>query len=59
LGKGYKIDVSRWTSSWFDTDAGKKRKVFIENELQRQWNDLLKKLDGLLSSADAQATAES
>ena len=58
MGKGYKIDVSRWTSAWFDTDDLKERKVYIELELQRQWRELLKRLDGLLSSADGEAAAQ-
>jgi transcriptional regulator with XRE-family HTH domain len=49
MGQGYKSDVSRWTSTWFDTEAGKKRKDFIEVELLRQWKELMEKLRGMLS----------
>jgi hypothetical protein len=55
-GPGYKTAISGWTSIWFDADASKQRREFIETELQRQWKELFKKLDGLLSSADAQGS---
>ena len=53
-GPGYKTEISHWTARWFDEGAGKQRSEFIEAELQRQWGELFKKLDGQLSSADAQ-----
>jgi transcriptional regulator with XRE-family HTH domain/GTPase SAR1 family protein len=54
-GPGYKTAISGWTSTWFGADAGKQRREFIETALQLQWKEVFKKLDGLLSSADAQA----
>jgi transcriptional regulator with XRE-family HTH domain/GTPase SAR1 family protein len=53
-GPGYKSDISHWTSQWFDEDNSKERSEFIEAELQRRWSELLKKLEGQLSSADAE-----
>jgi hypothetical protein len=54
-GPGYKSEISRWTSTWFDADGSKERSEFIEAELQRQWKELFKNLNGQLSSADAKA----
>lgn len=51
-GPGYKTDISRWTSSWFEQDPSRERAEFVEREVQRQWKDLMKKLEILLSSAD-------
>lgn len=53
-GPGYKTEIKRWTADWFGAEASKTRKEFIENELQRQWADLLKKLTGMFASADVQ-----
>jgi len=54
-GPGYKTEISHWTMQWFDEGTGKQRNDFIEAELQRQWGEMVKKLDGQLSSVDVQA----
>jgi hypothetical protein len=54
-GPGYKTDISHWTSTWFGKEESKERSEFIEAALQRQWKELLKRLETLLSSADGQA----
>jgi transcriptional regulator with XRE-family HTH domain len=51
-GPGYKWQISNWTSDWFGGEASKERSEFIELSLQRQWKESLRKLEGLLSSAD-------
>lgn len=51
-GPGYKVDIRRWTDSWFDHSTRAERYTFIENEIQRRWRDAMTKLDAQLASAD-------
>ena len=54
-GPGYKSEISHRTNNWFDDVASKERQKFIEAELQRQWKEALKKLQGLLSFVEVTA----
>jgi hypothetical protein len=51
-GPGYKMDIRRWTNSWFDHTTREERYRFIENEIQRRWRDMMSKLDAQLVSVD-------
>lgn len=50
-GRGYKVDIRRWTDDWFDHSTREERYRFIEQEIQRRWRDMMTNLDAQLSSA--------
>ncbi|AEB07943.1 helix-turn-helix domain-containing protein [Desulfobacca acetoxidans] len=49
-GPGYKNDIKHWTDDWFSKPERLQRYDFLEQEIQRRWQDLLKKLDKQLAS---------
>ena len=49
-GPGYKSDISRWTGEWFSTKDRVPRYTFIEQEIQRSWQELIQRLDDQLAS---------
>lgn len=51
-GAGYKIDIRRWTDTWFDSPLREERYHFIEQEIQQRWTEMIASLDAQLSSAE-------
>jgi transcriptional regulator with XRE-family HTH domain len=50
-GPGYKNDIRHWTGEWFSKAERIDRYEFVEQEIQRRWQDLIRKFDEQLASA--------
>lgn len=51
LGPQYKEDIRAYTANWFADDARQSRHELIEREMQRRWQECIRKLEEQLQSS--------